>query len=263
MEINPGSTSKYVSQWSREIGHAVVVLILTIAFSVLLGEFTFLKGTEAIYKGLFRFLRLTIVLCLPVYLLPPILGSIGSVIREQSEAFFRIKENQSLGIHPVKHWLLRPLQGIGVMLILGTKILWVLELAAGEPLSPALLIPKGQFETGRFAVVTGVTILVSVFLSTLWTSDDLGIRYFSRKNHEIRMIGKHVGTLMPALLGFYGAYTLLNRFPMAQALSYLIQIVLILYPPFTVFTVFHAHFLRKRAEIVLDGLLIKEKYQWD
>jgi len=36
---------------------------------------------------------------------------------ERNEAFLHIKENQSLGIYPVKHWLLRPLQGIGVGLI--------------------------------------------------------------------------------------------------------------------------------------------------
>ena len=250
-------------RWSKDTGLAVAILVLTILISIFLGEFTFLKGTEAIYKGIFRFLRFTLLLCIPVYFISPGLGILGSVIRRKSEAFFQIKDNQDLRIHPVKHWLLRPLQGIGVMLIFGVKILWVLEIAAGESLSPTLLIPRGQFELGRFTVVTVVTIMISLLLSIPWTFDDLGIRYFNRKNHEIRMIGKYVGTLMPVLFGFYGAYTLLSQFSMAQALFYLIQILVILYPPFIVFSVYHAHFLQKRAEIVLDRLLIKEKFQWN
>jgi hypothetical protein len=257
------TSSKDFRRWLKEIGHAVGVLILTILLSIFLGEFTFLRGTEAIYKGIFRFLRLTFLLCLPVYLLSPMLGVLGSIIRKKNEAFVQIKENQELGIHPVKHWLLRPLQGIGVVLILGTKILWVLQIATGKEVSPDLLIPKGQFEVGRFMVVTGVTILISLLLSMLWTFDDLGIRYFNRRNHEIKMIGKYVGTIMPVLFGFYGAFSILSRFQMAQALLYLIQIAVILYPPFTVFSVFHSHFLQKRNESFLNRLLIKERNIWN
>jgi hypothetical protein len=257
------TSSKDFRRWSKEIGHAVALLILTISLSILLGEFTFLKGSEAVYKGLFRFLRLTLVLCLPAYLLSPMLGMLGTIVRKRNEAFLQIMENQALGIQPVKHWLLRPLQGIGLVLILGARILWVLEMTTGEKISPALLIPKWQFEIGRFLVVTGVIILISLLLSVLWTLDDLGIRYFSRKNHEIKMIGKYVGTLMPVVFGFSGAFTLLSRYPTTQALVYLIQIAVILYPPFTVFSVFHAHFLRKRARAFLHTLAIKERNIWD
>ena len=256
-------SSKDFRRWSREIGHAVAILILTISFSILLGEFSFLKGPEAIYKGLFRFFRLTLLLCLPVYLLSPILGMLGTIVRKRNEAFLQIKDKQELGIHPLKHWLLRPFQGIGIGLLFGTKILWVLQIATGSAASPALLIPKGQFEAGRFLIVTGITILISLLLSTLWTLDDMGIRYFNRRNHEIKMIGKYVGTLMPVLFGFYGALSFLSQFQMAQALLYLVQIAVILYPPFAVFSVFHAHFLRKRAGTFLPRLVIKEKNIWD
>ena len=257
------ASRKDFRRWSREIGHAVVILILTISFSILLGEFTFLKGTEAIYKGLFRFFRLTLLLCLPLYLLSPILGMLGRVVWKKNEAFIQIKDRQELGIHPLKHWLLRPFQGIGIGLLFGTKILWVLQIATGSAASPALLIPKGQFDVARFLIVTGITILISLLLSMLWTLDDMGIRYFNRRSHEIKMIGKYVGTLMPILFGFYGALSFLSQFQMAQALLYLIQIAVILYPPFAVFSVFHAHFLRKRAEFLLDRLVIKEKNIWD
>jgi hypothetical protein len=256
------ASRKDFRRWSREIGHAVVILILTISFSILLGEFTFLKGTEAIYKGLFRFFRLTLLLCLPLYLLSPILGMLGRVVWKKNEAFIQIKDRQELGIHPLKHWLLRPFQGIGIGLLFGTKILWVLQIATGSATSPALLIPKGQFDVARFLIVTGITILISLLLSMLWTLDDMGIRYFNRRSHEIKMIGKYVGTLMPILFGFYGALSFLSQFQMAQALLYLVQIAVILYPPFAVFSVFHAHFLRKRAEFLLNRLVIKEKNIW-
>jgi hypothetical protein len=263
MTMNHLTPSKSLRQWSREIGHAVAILILTISFSILLGEFTFLKGTEAIYKGPFRFFRVTLLLCLPLYLLAPILGMLGSVARKKNEAFLQIKDKQDLGIHPLKHWLLRPFQGIGTGLLFRTKILWVLQIATGSAASPALPIPKGEFEVGRFLIVTGITILISLLLSMLWTLYDMGIRYFNRRNHEIKMIGKYVGTLMPVLFGFYGALSFLSQFQMAQALLYLIQIAVILYPPFAVFSVFHTHFLRKRAEFFLDRLVIKEKNIWD
>jgi hypothetical protein len=152
------------------------------------------------------------------------------------------------------------LQGIGLVLIFGGKILWVFQIATEEAISPALLIPKGQFEVGRFTGVTGIIILISLLLSVLWTVDDLGIRYLSRKKHENKTIGKYVGTIMSVLYGSYGACGLLSRFPTTQALLYFIQITVILYPPFSVF---HAHFLRKRARTFLHSLAIKERNIWD
>ena len=59
--------SKKSHRWSKEIAPAILILILTISLSVFLGDFTFLKGSEAIYKGLFRFFRITL-LPLPSFL---------------------------------------------------------------------------------------------------------------------------------------------------------------------------------------------------
>jgi hypothetical protein len=78
--------------------------------------------------------------------------------------------------------------------------------------------------------------------------DDLGIRYFNRKDYEIKMVGKYVGTLMPIVFGLYGVFSLFDQFSKMQALIYLFQMVVILYPPFTVFSIFHAHFVQKRTE---------------
>ena len=242
------TSSNKFRRWSKEIGHAVVVLILTISLSIFLGDFTFLRGSEAIYKGLLRFFRITLPLCFPLYLLLPIFGTLGRVAQRKNEAFLQVKEKQDLEIHPVKHWLLRPFQGIGIGLLFGTKLLLVLQVVTGTTASASLLIPKGQFQFGRFLIVSGITILVFLLLSTLWTLDDMGIRYFNRKNHEIKMIGKYAGTLMPILFGFYGVFSLFSQFQKTQALLYLFQVAVILYPPFAIFSVFHSHFVQRRGE---------------
>jgi len=255
--ISLTSSNKF-RRWSKEIGHAVAILILTISLSIFLGDFTFLRGSEAIYKGLFRFFRITLLLCLPLYLLFPIFEGLGRVVQRKNEAFFQVKEKQELEIHPVKHWLIRPFQGIGIGLLFGMKLLSVLQVMKGTTATASLLIPTGQFQFGRFLIVSGITIFVSLLLSTLWTLDDMGIRYFNRKNHEIKMIGKYAGTLMPILFGFYGVFSLFNELQKTEALVYLFQVVVILYPPFAVFSVFHTHFLQKRGETLLHRLLNKK-----
>ena len=80
------TSSNKFRRWSKEIGHAVVILILTISLSIFLGDFTFLKGSEAIYKGLFRFFRITLLLCLPLYLLFPIFGGLGKVVQRKNSS---------------------------------------------------------------------------------------------------------------------------------------------------------------------------------
>ena len=250
--------SKKSHRWSKEVSPAVLILILTIFLSIFFGEFTFLKGSEAISKGLLRFFRITLPLCFPLYLLLPIFWTLGRVVQRKNEAFFQVKEKQDLEIHPVKHWLLRPLQGIGIGLLFGTKLLSVLQVVTGTTASASLLIPKGQFQFGRFMVVTGITVLISLLLSTIWTLDDMGIRYFNRKNHEIKMIGKYAGTLMPILFGFYGVFSLFSQFQKTQALIYLFQVAVILYPPFAIFSVFHAHFVQKRGEDLSKRLFVEK-----
>jgi hypothetical protein len=234
-------------------------LILTIFLSVFLGDFTFLKGSEAIYKGLFRFFRITLFLCLSLYLLFPVFKGLGRVVLRKNEAFFQVKEKQDLKIHPVKHWLLRPLQGIGIGLLFGAKLLSVLQVMTGEVATASLLIPTGQFQPGRFLIVTGITIVISLLLSTLWTLDDMGIRYFNRKNHEIRMIGRCMGTVMPVLFGFYGILSLFGEYSRTEALLYLFQIIIILYPPFAIFSIFHAHYVRRNIESLSKKIFSEQR----
>ena len=239
--------SKNSHRLSKEALPAFLVLIVSIVFSFFSGEFAFLRGWESIYRGFLRFFRTALFLCLPLILLPSIFRNLGSLISKRKKMFIQIKRRQNLGIRPIKHWLFRPFQGIGIGLLFATKLLGVLQIVTGATPTASIFMPQGQFRPGRLLAVTGITILVSLVLSTLWTLDDLGIRYFNRKDYEIKMVGKYVGTLMPIIFGLYGVFSLFDQFSKMQALTYLFQMIVILYPSFTVFSVFHAHLVQKKA----------------
>jgi hypothetical protein len=243
---------------SKEAVPAFLILILSIAFSVLAGEFAFLRGWESLYRGLLRFFRTSLFLCLPLILLPSIFRNLGSLISKKKKIFIQIKRRQKLEMRPIKHWLFRPFQGIGIGLLFATKLLGILQIVSGSTTTASIILPQGQFQPGRLLVVTGITILVSLVLSTLWTFDDLGIRYFNRKDYEIKMVGKYVGTLMPVVFGLYGVFSLFDQFSKMQALTYLFQMIVILYPSFTVFSVFHAHLVQKKARDFSKRLFLEK-----
>jgi hypothetical protein len=251
--------SRNFHRWSKEVGHAILILILTIIISILLGQFTFLRGWESVYRGFVRFFRFTFSLCLPLYMLLPIYSKLGFIFQKMRGVLIQVEGKQELEIHPIKHWLFRPFQGIGIGLLFATKLLGVLQIATGTVATASLFLPQGQFQLGRLLIVTGMTVLVSILLSTLWTMDDLGIRYFNRKDYEIKMVGKYVGTLMPIAFGLYGVFSLFDQFSKMHALIYLFQMVVILYPSFTIFTVFHAHFVQRKAEELSKRLNVEKR----
>jgi len=250
--------SNSLHRGSKELWHVFLILFLTIVFSLFIGDFTFLKGWEGLYKGILRFLRFTLLLCLPLYLLWPIHRALGKVVRKKGGVLVLLEANQQMGVRPLKHWLLRPFQGIGIVLFFATKLITILQITTGQIVTASLLLPAGNFQVGRFLAVTGVTILVSLLLSTVWALDDMRVRYYNQRDQELKMIGKYVGTVVPIILGFYGIITLLHEFQTKDALFYLFQIVLVLYPPFTVFAVFHSHFLQKRVSLFTSVLSLEK-----
>jgi hypothetical protein len=104
-----------------------------------------------------------------------------------------------------------------------------------------------------------MALTVSLMLSYLWTLDDLGIRLYNRKTKEIRMIGKYLGLILPVLLGFYGIISLSKNHSLVMAIQYLVQMILILYPPFLVFSVFHAFYLDRREFGLLRRLHVRSQ----
>ena len=252
-------TKRNAGQFSREISPALTVFFFGIFFFALSDNIPLIDSWGVVYGALFRFFRLTLLLCLPLYVLSPIYSFAVNKIKWK---LLQTEKIQELHIHPIKHWMFRPFQGIGIGLFFATKLLIALQVITGVTTKPFPLFPGGQFYLGRLLVISGITVVISLLLSVLWTLDDMGIRYVNRKDQEIRMIGKYVGTLMPIIFGFYGIFSLVSDFPTLRAFTYLLRTVIILYPPFTVFTVFHAHFLKNKAEYFSQKASLRKGGVW-
>ncbi len=236
-------TSDKARHWLRDTYPVAAVLLVTIAIPFFYGELAPTPGWWLACKAPFRFLRFASILCVPLFALPAIYNVF---IRRKSTILLRVERTRGFNIEPVRHWLFRPFQGIGIGLLFGTKLLGVLQLVAGPTVGSSLLIPEGHFQLGRLLLITLITVFVSLLLSLLWTLDDMGIRYFNRRDQELKMIGKYVGTVMPVIFGFYGIINLMGNYSAGEAFLFAFKIAFVLYPPLAVFAVLHTYFIRSR-----------------
>ncbi len=241
---------KEIHNWIYNLAPALIVLLISIIYAMLYGDFAPLtKWHVTAWMAPLRFARFTFVLCIPLVALPTIYRF---VVRKMTNSLIRVNQKEKHTIAPFKHWFFRPLQGIGIGLVFGTKLIAVLQLISGPADGNSLLISEGTFQFGRLLAVTVITIVVSLLLSTLWTFDDVGIRYFNKKDQELKMIGKYVGTIVPFIFGMYGILSLLASYPIGEASLLVCKIAVVLYPPLAVFTIFHAYFVNKRIRLFLD-----------
>ncbi len=248
-------TGKGVLHLSKEISPALAVLFFSVLFSYFLDSSTPITGREVLLRALVRFIRFALPLCLPLYVLLPVYRFVVTRMREK---LLQTEKKQETSIHPIKHWIFRPLQGIGIGLLFETKLLAALQILTGMASQPILFFSRGHFQLDRLLIISVITVVISLLLSTLWTLDDMGIRYINHKNQELKMIGKYVGTLMPVLFGFYGIFSLIADYPAKQAILFLFRIGMILYPPFAVFAVMHFRFLRSREERFSERTFLKK-----
>jgi hypothetical protein len=232
----------------RDIMPAIIVFFISIVFLFFIDKVTMASFQQLIVRSIIRLPRFVLFLCLPLYLIFPIYNFI---INKMKQFLLRVEFAEPLQIHPFKHWIARPFQGIGIILLFSTKLLISLSIIVGVPES-SLFLGSGHFQTNRFLTVTIITVLIAILLSNLWTLDDMGIRFFNRKHMEIKMIGKYVGTLMPIIFGFYGIFTLHTNYPAEDALIYLFKLVIILYPPFLIFAVIHTYLIRYKEKLLSD-----------
>jgi hypothetical protein len=245
--------------WSRDMAPAILILLLTAIYATLTADLSLPKSWVPLVKVSLRFLRFTLFLCFPLYALPAIYSH---VVERRKKALLHVEQWQDLSIYPLKHWLFRPFQGIGIGFLFSTKLITILQVISGPTVTASLLIPQGRFELGRLVLTSVITIVISMLLSVLWTLDDLGIRYFNRRDHELKMIGKYVGTLMPVIFGFYGVLSLLVNYGAMQALIYVAEIVSVLYPPLAIFAVIHAYFIRGRMAKFSKHTLLRKGGVW-
>ncbi len=234
----------------RALWPALAALLATLMVLPFLDEFTFVKGSAAWADVLVRFFRLLLILTLPLFFLPALCALAGKGFHGESTTLIQIPEKEDLQIRPLKNWLVRPLQGIGLMMLMVTKLGSLLQAYEGVTADFSALPPPGSFTVLRFANA----ILTSLLLSFLWTLDDLGIRQYKWKNGELRKIGKYLGVALPFLAGLYGVASLFRNQTRMEAFIYILQMILIFIPPFLIFSVLHSRYLIWRKKSLLGKL---------
>jgi hypothetical protein len=237
----------------RAVWPAGVVLGATLIISVFMAEFTYVTGLKALWVVLLRFVRFVIILSLPLLLLHYVCGWIKWLLNRGGGTLVRVEEMGSYSLDRQKMWLIRPLQGIALVMLIASKMIGALQLYAYHSVS-ASVIPPSQFDPWRFVVVNIIFAITSLLLIALWTTDDLGLRYFKRRSNEIKMLGKQLGVLLPVIFGFYGIINLFEDYQYFQAAQYIVQMIVIYYPPFVIFSVLHSYYIRKHESTLLRQL---------
>jgi len=233
---------------------ALIVLLLTLFISAFFTKSVFVTGVESFWKILLRFFRLTIILTLPILFLPYISMFIQYLLNRGNYRLIQIPGEGNYEFNRWHSWLIRPLQCIGLAMLIAAKFITVLQIYTGNTITAATILPAGHFNPGRFLSITTIAMTTSLLLSFLWTLDDLGIRYSNRKTGEVRMIGKYIGILLPIVFGFYGIFSLFENHERLLAVQYIFQMIIVLYPPFVIMTVFHSLYTGKHEKLLLEKL---------
>ena len=239
--------------WFRDTAPAIVLLLVSLLISLFVTEFVFVSGITALWKILFRFVRTSLVLIIPLLLLPLVCSLLRRALSRSGRKLVQIQKERIRSIHFFEVWVVRPLQGIGLSMLIATKLISALQIYTGSAVSVSLLFPTGGFLLGKFMITTAIFVGASILLSLLWTLDDLGIRHYNKKTGEVRMIGKYLGVLLPIAFGFYGLMNLYGEYAQSFAVKYVGQMALVLYPPFLVFAVTQYRYIQ-----IKEGLLLKK-----
>jgi hypothetical protein len=245
---------KLTNSFLQETWPSLAVLLVTVCIASFVTEFTFVSGIKALWKVLFRFLRLTLVLTLPILLLPHMCSMMKGIFNTKHRRLMQIQEEAGLNLDHLQVWFLRPLQGIGLSMLIAAKFVGVLQLYLGTPINERVIVPTGQFNLVRFLSANSILFLTSLFLLFLWTIDDLGIRQFNKKSGEVKMIGRYVGVLLPIIFGFYGIFALFGESARSQAIWYIVQMALVIYSPFVILAIIHSRYLRSHEAYLMKRL---------
>jgi hypothetical protein len=255
-DIKPNLKS---GNWSKEL----LPVFLVFPFSIMVSIYSHGAYPNEIwpilYRNVLRFARYALFLCLPLYLLRPLYKYI---LERGQGALVQLQEPAAISFRPVKHWLFRPFQGIGIGFLFATKLLALIQTFTGPLISTAPPFISGGYYLGRMLLVTFITIIIALLLSVLWTLDDMGIRFHNRRDQELKMIGKYVGTLMPVIFGLYGLFSLMAQYPKESALLHVFRIILAFYPPLVFFVIVHLHFILGKRDFHFKKERLKKGGVW-
>ena len=142
---------------------------------------------------------------IPIAILPRILTYAGKIKNDQ--LFGSLVMSKGVPHHEFtvsNDLLLRPFQGIALFLIFAERFLNFLEFSTGNSYTSILI------RSTVFAFLM-VNPLMSLFLSFVWTFDDLGVKVYNVCTDELRMLGRSIGIAIPLITGGIGVFTLFPR----------------------------------------------------
>ena len=229
---------------------ALLVLMLTLIISFLTGHPEDFFLTRSVWVIPVRFVIVTLMLLAPVLFLPRLLAIVGNIARNQGFFGQLVKTSMSTneGLSKLVAWVLRPLQGVALSMIFAERFLNLLEFSVGASNAQHL---------ARLTLFMVASVLVSLFLSTIWALDDLGVKFYYDRTSEVRTAGSSVGTVLPLITGAVGVSSLFHLNSPVDALIGLVGIVMVLYPPYLLFAVSYHEFVRRRSAVLSKRLPIK------
>lgn len=231
------------------VAPAIFVFILTLIISIVTSHPQGLFLTRSIIGIPTKFAVVTLVLTAPILILPRRLDFAGKLVKKTRLLGQLVKTTTTNHeLSRLAAWLIRPLQGIGISLILTERFLTLLEFSTGTSLARLFIL--------SILTLMGVA-LTSVFLSIVWALDDLGVRIYNPKTGEIHMAGNRVGTVLPLITGAIGISNLLHTSFSLNSLITLLQISMVLYPPYVLFVAFHHGFIRRRYGALSEKLMLR------
>lgn len=224
------------------VSPALFILILTLIISLVTGHPEGLFLTRSIKGIMVRFVLVTFIFVAPVLILPNLIalvvnrakneGSFGQFVKAASDSYQELSKLDA--------WVIRPLQGLGLSMIFAERLVDLLE-----------------FLQVRVVLFFISSVLVSLFLSVVWTLDDLGVKIYNGRTGEVYMAGRSIGTVLPLIAGAIGISSLFHLNSPLYALTELFEIVMVLYPPYVFFVIFHQEFIKSRIASLSEKLLLK------
>ncbi len=224
------------------VSPALFILLLTVIISLATGHPQGLFLSRSIRGVIVRFVLVTIIFIAPVLILPKLLVLVVNMAKNEGPLgrFVMAALNSCQGLTWSDAWIIRPLQGIGLSMIFAERLENLLE-----------------FLPVRLVLFFMGSALVSLFLSVVWALDDMGVRIYNSRKGEVYMAGRSIGTVLPLITGAIGITSLLHLNSPLDALTQLLEIVMVLYPSYVFFVIFHNEFIEKRIAFLSEKLLLK------
>jgi hypothetical protein len=225
---------------------AIVIFAFTIAVSIITGHPPDLFHENSTGGFIIRSFFITGILLSTIPFSPRIVSGLAYFMREKTifGYFVKTRKPRESELNRITSWLLRPIQGVGLCLIAGERLIEFLEYGAGLGYSLQLT---------RFSLFILGSLVVAVLLSVVWILDDLSLKIYSQYGN-MNTAGNTVGTFLPLLFGAVGIVNVFRTNTPIDSIWNLAEFVLALYPSYLLFAVIHDEYTRRRLRMLHDSM---------